>query len=216
MSTDELPVGRGAMSPASRLRGRRRSSGIDVKALAAARELLVEQGWEATTMVAIAERAGVGKPALYRRWPSRAHLVFEAVFGWTAPTPEMSAAAGVDEWVRQSCSYTAELFERPDVIAAAPALLGQMRVDPELGQAMWASFGATGADLLSQVMRAQRPEVGQREAQDRANATMLMIVGANVLARQLLPDEQAEAVIKYLPELLAQPGENTTPTDSSG
>ncbi|WP_255788354.1 helix-turn-helix domain-containing protein, partial [Mycobacteroides abscessus] len=103
MSTEESSLGR----------GRRRSSDIDVKALAAARELLVEQGWEATTMVAIADRASVGKPALYRRWPSRAHLVFEAVFGWTAPTPEMSAAAGVTDWVRQSCSYTAELFERP-------------------------------------------------------------------------------------------------------
>ncbi|WP_078311246.1 MULTISPECIES: TetR/AcrR family transcriptional regulator [unclassified Mycobacterium] len=205
MTTDELPVGR----------GRRRSSDIDTKALAAARELLVEQGWDATTMVAIAERAGVGKPALYRRWPSRAHLVFEAVFGWTAPTREMSAAAGVGDWVRESCSYTAELFERPDVIAAAPALLGQMRTDPELGQALWASFGETGAELLSQVMRAQRPEIGQHEARDRANATMLMIIGANVLARQLLPDEQAEAVIKYLPELLAGPGgspETTAPT----
>lgn len=196
MSIDELPVGR----------GRRRSSDIDTKALAAARELLVEQGWDATTMVAIAERAGVGKPALYRRWPSRAHLVFEAVFGWTAPTREMSAAAGVGDWVRESCSYTAELFERPDVIAAAPALLGHMRTDPELGQALWASFGETGAELLSQVMRAQRPEIGQHEARDRANATMLMIIGANVLARQLLPDEQAEAVIKYLPELLAGSG----------
>lgn len=206
MSIDELPAGR----------GRRRSSDIDIKALAAARELLVEQGWDATTMVAIAERAGVGKPALYRRWPSRAHLVFEAVFGWTAPTREMSAAAGVGDWVRESCSYTAELFERPDVIAAAPALLGQMRTDPELGQALWASFGETGAELLSQVMRAQRPEMGQHEARDRANATMLMIIGANVLARQLLPDEQAEAVIKYLPELLAGSGgspETTAPTD---
>ncbi len=206
MNTDELPVGR----------GRRRSSDIDIKALAAARELLVEQGWDATTMVAIAERAGVGKPALYRRWPSRAHLVFEAVFGWTAPTREMTAAAGVGDWVRESCSYTAELFERPDVIAAAPALLGQMRTDPELGQALWASFGETGAELLSQVMRAQRPEIGQHEARDRANATMLMIIGANVLARQLLPDEQAEAVIKYLPELLAGSGgspETTVPTD---
>lgn len=206
MSTDELPLGR----------GRRRSSDIDVKALAAARELLVEQGWEATTMVAIAERAGVGKPALYRRWPSRAHLVFEAVFGWTAPTREMSAAAGVGDWVRQSCTYTAELFERPDVIAAAPALLGQMRTDRELGQALWGSFGATGAELLSKVMRAQRPEIDEQEAQDRANATMFMIIGANMLARQLLPDEQADAVIKYLPELLAGPGESTGSADSSG
>ncbi|MUM15480.1 TetR/AcrR family transcriptional regulator [Mycobacterium sp. CBMA271] len=198
------------------VRGRRRSSDIDTKALVAARELLVEQGWEATTMVAIAERAGVGKPALYRRWPSRAHLVFEAVFGWTAPTQEMSAAAGVDDWVRQSCSYTAELFERPDVIAAAPALLSQMRTDPELGQAMWASFGEAGAELLSQVIRAQRPGIGHQEAHDRANATMLMIIGANVLAHQMLPDERAQAVLGYLPELLSGPGDGPETAPSGG
>ncbi|SIL35366.1 Probable transcriptional regulator, TetR [Mycobacteroides abscessus subsp. abscessus] len=46
MSTEESSLGR----------GRRRSSDIDVKALAAARELLVEQGWEATTMVMCLQR----------------------------------------------------------------------------------------------------------------------------------------------------------------
>lgn len=183
-------------------RGRRRSSAIDTKALAAARELLVEQGWDGTTMVAIAERAGVGKPALYRRWPSRAHLVFEAVFGWSVPTQEMSTATDVDHWVRQSCSYTAELFERPDVIAAMPGLLAQMRTDPELGRALWQSFGESGADLLTAVIRASEGGLSEQGAHDRANATMLMIIGANLLAHQLLPPDRARAVIEHLPDIL--------------
>ena len=37
------------------------SQAVSAAALAAARELLAERGWEQTTMVAIAERAGVGR-----------------------------------------------------------------------------------------------------------------------------------------------------------
>ena len=83
-----------------RLRGRPRDPAIGDSALAAARELLAEVGWDKTTMVAISERAGVGKPALYRRWPSKTHLVFEAVFGWVDESPPVADATDPDEWVR--------------------------------------------------------------------------------------------------------------------
>lgn len=49
------------------------------------RELSVERPYEQITMTAIADRAGVGKPALYRRYPTKAHLAFAA--GVTASTP---------------------------------------------------------------------------------------------------------------------------------
>ena len=49
--------------------------------LAATRELLVEEGYQATTIVAIARRAGVGTPAIYRRWPRREAIIEDAVFG---------------------------------------------------------------------------------------------------------------------------------------
>src|SRR5438552_16672378 len=89
-----------------RSRGRPRDRAIDDAALRAARELLVEVGWDRLSMVAIAERAGVGRPALYRRWPSKTHLVFEAVFGWQdAPTP-VAEARDADEWLRSWFAYT--------------------------------------------------------------------------------------------------------------
>ena len=46
----------------------------------AAAELVVEVGYADLTVAAIAERAGTSKPAIYRRWPSKAHLVHEAAF----------------------------------------------------------------------------------------------------------------------------------------
>src|SRR5438552_5218971 len=110
-----------------RSRGRPRDRAIDDAALRAARELLVEVGWDRLSMVAIAERAGVGRPALYRRWPSKTHLVFEAVFAWQDdPTPVLDAPDSA-EWVRRSFDYTRELFHCPEVRAALPGLMVSLR-----------------------------------------------------------------------------------------
>src|SRR5437588_2156302 len=117
-------------SPTGRSRGRPRDPAIDGAVMAAARELLVEVGCHQLSMVAIAERARVGRPALYRRWPSKTHLVFEAVFGWeNAPTP-VADARDSEDWVRRSFSYTLDLFSRPEVKAALPWLLAALRDHP--------------------------------------------------------------------------------------
>lgn len=48
-------------------------------ALVAARDLLVEEGWEAVTHVAIATRSGVGRTTLYRHWPDPAAILRDVV-----------------------------------------------------------------------------------------------------------------------------------------
>src|SRR6188768_2552984 len=60
--------------------GRPRNPRIDEAVLKAAAELVVEVGYADLTIAAIAERAGTSKPAIYRRWPSKAHLLHEAAF----------------------------------------------------------------------------------------------------------------------------------------
>ncbi|PKV83640.1 TetR/AcrR family transcriptional regulator [Streptomyces sp. TLI_146] len=48
-------------------------------ALAAARDLLIEQGWSAVTHVAVAARSGVGRTTLYRHWPDASGLVRDVI-----------------------------------------------------------------------------------------------------------------------------------------
>ena len=48
-------------------------------ALAAARDLLVERGWESVTHVAVAARSGVGRTTLYRHWPDPAAMIRDVV-----------------------------------------------------------------------------------------------------------------------------------------
>jgi AcrR family transcriptional regulator len=56
-------------------RGRPRSSEADQAIEAATLALLEEEGFAALTMAGVAARAGVSTATLYRRWPSKLHLV---------------------------------------------------------------------------------------------------------------------------------------------
>jgi AcrR family transcriptional regulator len=69
--------------PAKPKRGRPRDSAVRKKILMAAGSLLDEGGLGAVTMEAVAARAGVGKPTIYREWPN-AQAVAMAAFLETA------------------------------------------------------------------------------------------------------------------------------------
>ncbi|MFD9099150.1 TetR/AcrR family transcriptional regulator [Streptomyces collinus] len=58
--------------------GRPRQERVTDDTLEAVIELVTEQGVRAVTMDAVAARAGVSKPAIYRRWPSKQALIIAA------------------------------------------------------------------------------------------------------------------------------------------
>lgn len=59
--------------------GRPRSERVHRAILDAALGLLADEGWGGVTMEGIAERAGVGKATIYRRWKSREAVLAAAV-----------------------------------------------------------------------------------------------------------------------------------------
>lgn len=61
--------------------GRKRDPSRDADILDAALEVLAEAGYAGMTMDMVAARAKAGKATVYRRWPSKADLVREAVAG---------------------------------------------------------------------------------------------------------------------------------------
>ena len=130
----------------TRPRGRPRNPAIDASILAATRELLVEVGYAAVSIEAVAARAEVGKPTVYRRYPSKGALVFDAVFGQTKsrPIPE-HGEIGAD--LREAYGWAVDEFASPEAKAALPGLLAdlssneqlltlvrQLVVEPEVGR----------------------------------------------------------------------------------
>jgi AcrR family transcriptional regulator len=112
----------------ARGRGRPRSERARSAILEAAAELLVGGGFEATTMEAIATRAGVSKATIYKWWPSKAHVMLESFFHRAAHTMAVEEGASLhDVLVSQLASLTV-LFRdtesgplMADLVAAAQA-----------------------------------------------------------------------------------------------
>lgn len=109
--------------------GRPRDTRIGGAVLDAAAELLAEVGYAEVTVAAIADRAGTSRPAVYRRWPSKAHLIHEATFRdsvTTAPLRTGSFAEDLRELVRR----IAELLTTPLARIAVPGLIAEAATDP--------------------------------------------------------------------------------------
>jgi AcrR family transcriptional regulator len=68
--------------------GRPRSQASRRAVLEAARALLEERGVMGITMEGIANRAGVGKPTVYRWWPDRYAVLMEALLDADADAPQ--------------------------------------------------------------------------------------------------------------------------------
>ncbi|SDL42964.1 TetR/AcrR family transcriptional regulator [Streptomyces indicus] len=60
-------------------RGRPRSEGADGRILQAAHALLTQRGYDRFAIDEVAARAGVAKTTLYRRWPTKDHLLVALV-----------------------------------------------------------------------------------------------------------------------------------------
>ncbi|RMI30361.1 TetR/AcrR family transcriptional regulator [Nocardia stercoris] len=109
--------------------GPHRDPAVDTAVLDAARGLLVERGYAGTSIDAIAARAGVSRTAIYRRWPSKAHVVATAVFPDAAGG---EPAADLRTEIHTVVRDTIRLFGSAEARAAIPGLMADMRADSGL------------------------------------------------------------------------------------
>ena len=73
--------------------GRPRSTAIDAALLAATRRQLAEHGYTALSLAAVAAEAQTTRPAIYRRWSTKAALVESAI----ASLPTEHPPAQIDD-----------------------------------------------------------------------------------------------------------------------
>jgi len=72
---------------AGRRPGRPRREDVDAAILDATIDELEEHGYAAVNIEAVAARAGVAKRTVYRRWPSKDDLMFDAISKLKGPIP---------------------------------------------------------------------------------------------------------------------------------
>lgn len=92
------------------LRGRPRDPELRRRILVAASELLDEGGLTAVTMEAIATRADVGKPTIYRQWPNAQAVAMSAFLAKTKPGNAIRKSASALSALRHQLRDLAQAF----------------------------------------------------------------------------------------------------------
>jgi AcrR family transcriptional regulator len=174
----------GSSAPRS-VSGRPRDLRIDDAVLRATTELLEEVGYLSLTIGAVAERAGTNKPAIYRRWATKAQLVHEAVF--PADTPEvMPVGDDLRGDLRTLVAIGLEILGRPAVRAAVPGLMAEMNSDPTQTFDLFSRFDAGTWGWLDQRIEGAIA-AGDVRPGVQASTVLELIAGSTFVARIIRP-----------------------------
>jgi len=184
-----------------RRQGSRRDPAIDAAVLAATRRLLIDRGYAATTIDLIATTAQVSRPAVYRRWSSKAQLVHEALF------PDLGPEAPADDFVAEItrlCRGALAMYGDPAVREALPGLLNDLRSDRRLRRVLSDRLEAAARSQL-----AERVDVAVAEGTARpgidADTVMDVIAGGAwyaVCVRRVKDVKDVQAAATALSELV--------------
>ncbi|SEL52877.1 TetR/AcrR family transcriptional regulator [Rhodococcus maanshanensis] len=167
--------------------GPQRNPAIDAAVLEATRQLLADKGYAGTSIDAIATRAGVGRPAIYRRWPSKAHIVNEAIYPVLDAEQAADLGAGlgaegpIADQVRALVHGAVALFAAPATRAAAPGLMSEVRTNAELREVLVVRMLAGVRVELKRRLEAAK-ERGEIRAGVDADTLLDIMAGAAIFA----------------------------------
>jgi len=162
-------------------RGRPRSAGADERIIRVAIELLLARGYGGLSPDEVAERAGVAKTTLYRRWPSKGHLALAVV----ARLQEYDEIPDTGDIRRDLTVYLGE-------IAVA---LNRMRL---AGAAEGSRSPGTVAELVAAAARDDELDRLRRELYERRNALAIALIERAVRRGQLRPDLDPGVLLEQL------------------
>jgi AcrR family transcriptional regulator len=169
-------------------KGRPRDSRIDDAVLLATTDLLEEIGYLRLTIAAIAERAGTNKPAIYRRWPTKAQLVHEAVFPIDGRAAAFPPGSDLRSDIRAIVTIGVEFLGRPAARAALPGLMAEMIGDPTLQTDVLGRF-ATGSWTWLQQRIDAAVEAGEVRHGVESSTVLELIAGSTFVATAIRPHD---------------------------
>jgi AcrR family transcriptional regulator len=131
--------------------GRPRNASYDKKILDAAEELLIENGYAGFTIEGVAARTGVGRPTIYRRWPSKAALAIAALEEGV-PLDSTPDTGSLREDLRAFQHDRAARINLPATRPIVSGLASHAVADPALAAAFigWYRHRLAGVDVILQ------------------------------------------------------------------
>jgi AcrR family transcriptional regulator len=102
----------------------------------AAIDLLVEMGYARLTMDGVAQRANVGKSAIYRRWPSKLDMIVHGLARLSTPPGPAPDTGSLRGDVRAVMQAAFDWLSDPRIRAALPDLIAESDRNPVLAEAV--------------------------------------------------------------------------------
>ena len=208
MTTNDPPAGpalHGSRGP-----GRPRDARHDRAILAATLGILQEQGYRGLTIEGVGHRAGVGRPTIYRRWPSKPALVVAALVHSTRLAVPVIDTGSLRRDLIAVQRHQVELMNSPDNRRVTAGLIADLATDPELAETYVSQYLAPRRATVWQVLQrgVDRGEL-DRDV-DFAFAYDLLVgplfMRAVVWGQRLAPDAAEKTTDVILAAFAARPG----------
>jgi AcrR family transcriptional regulator len=142
-----------AEAPASRSPGRPRDARHDDAILRAALAILREEGYRGLSIEGVAARAGVGRPTIYRRWPSKPALVVAALVRSSQLAIRVADTGSLRGDLIALQRRQVELMNAPENRRVTAGLVADLVVDPELSQTYVNDYLVPRRAAVLQVLR---------------------------------------------------------------
>lgn len=174
---------------------------MDEALTAAVRELLAEVGYVGLTVAAVAERAKVGKAAIYRRYTSKAELVFAAAVRGADPEPPPDTGSLTGD-LNAVLKDVRDSVASPVAAAAIPGLLSDVANDRRLAKRLHASFVLRQRVCLRVVLDRAVERGELREVPD-VDLVHSFVLGPVFARRFLLEQGMSPAALRLHAKLIA-------------
>lgn len=172
--------------------GRPRDASIDESVLRSAREQLAANGYDAMSVVAVAEAAGTTRQAIYRRWPTKADLATAAVASLSTSDERVDTEDPFVDLVNELRAFR-DGVSRPHGVGMVGAML-QDATDPHLKSLFRQRIVTPRRTRLKQILQraADMGLAGPDADIDYATATATGLYYALSLAGNRIPHDWPE------------------------
>ncbi|MEU6171712.1 TetR/AcrR family transcriptional regulator [Streptantibioticus parmotrematis] len=186
--------------------GNRRDEAARLAVLHAADDLLVEHGFGALTVEAIARRAGVAKQTIYRWWPSKVEILLDTLIEDSAKRIPVPADEPTAESVRGYLRGFARFLTRDPAGKVLLALLAEAQHDPGTARSLHERWLAPRR-ARERAMLAGATDAGEIAPALGPDATMDALLGP-IVYRALTGASIPRGLVDTLVEALLKPRAN--------
>jgi AcrR family transcriptional regulator len=152
--------------------------------------MLEELGYQALTMEGVAARSGVAKTSIYRRWPSKAEMVFDLMLHSSDELPPLEDQGSLADDIDVLAGRIVALVAGPLGRRIFPGLIGDAAGDPALLDRLRNTIVLDGRKQIAQVLQhsVRRGELADTKAVPDLQAVLIGTVLMFVLFEPEMDD----------------------------